>query len=148
MKNLTLILLLLSSAFGAKSQILKPVSWSYAFKKTSATEAVVYIKATIDNGWHIYSQTVKDGGPIKTTFNFAKSPAYMLIGTTAEPKPVTKFEKTFDMNVSYFENTALFSQKIKLKSKTAVVKGTLEFMVCDDHQCLPPETIDFSIAVK
>jgi len=148
MKNVILAVLVLFTALTAKSQILKPVTWSYAFKKTSAAEATVYIKATIDNGWHVYSQNVKEGGPIKTTFTFAKSPAYSLVGATTEPKPITKFEKTFDMDVSYFEKTVLFSQKVKLTGKTAVVKGTVEFMTCDDHQCLPPEEISFSVSVK
>lgn len=148
MKNLTVVLFMLFAATSAKSQILKPVTWAYAFKKTSATEATVYIKATIDIGWHVYSQTVKEGGPIKTTIKFDKSSAYTLVGTTVEPKPITKFEKTFDMDVAYFEKTVVFSQKIKLTGKTAVVKGTLEFMTCDDHQCLPPEEVAFSVAVK
>lgn len=135
-------------AFSAKSQILKPVTWSYAYKKTSPTEATVYIKATIDDNWHLYSQTIKEGGPVKTTFTFPKSPAYTLVGKTIEPKPISKYEQTFSMDVAFFEKTALFSQKIKLKGKSAMVKGTVEFMTCDDKQCLPPEEIAFSIAVK
>ena len=30
----------------------------------------------------------------------------------------------------------------------AKIKGTLEFMLCDDSQCLPPEELDFSFDVK
>ncbi|MES2827949.1 MAG: protein-disulfide reductase DsbD domain-containing protein [Bacteroidota bacterium] len=148
MKKLFLVVFVLVFALSAKSQILKPVTWAYAFKKLSATEAIVYVKATIDNGWHVYSQNIKEGGPVKTTFNFAKSPNYTLIGNTAEPKPIVKFEKTFDMDVAFFEKTVMFSQKIKLKGKTALVKGTVEFMTCDDHQCLPPEEVAFAISVK
>ena len=148
MKQLILAVFIFCTAVTSKGQMLTPVKWSYAFKKLNAAEAIVYVKATVDEGWHLYSQTVKEGGPVKTTFTFAKSPAYTLMGNTVEPKPITKFEKTFDMDVAYFEKTALFSQKVKLKGKSAVVKGTVEFMVCDDKQCLPPEEISFSIAVK
>ncbi|RZL18746.1 MAG: sugar transporter [Pedobacter sp.] len=148
MRKMILGVFMLFIAFSAKSQILKPVTWSYAFKKTSPTEATVYIKATIDDNWHLYSQTVKEGGPVKTTFTFPKSTAYTLVGQTIEPKPISKYEQTFSMDVAFFEKTALFSQKIKLKGKSAVVKGTVEFMTCDDKQCLPPEEIAFSIAVK
>lgn len=132
----------------AYSQILKPVTWSYAAKKTSATTATIFIKATIDQGWHLYSQFVKDGGPVKTTFTFPSSGTYSLVGSTTEPKAVTKFESTFKMDVSYFEKSVVFQQKVKLKGKTATVKGNVEFMVCDDKQCLPPEQVDFSIPVK
>jgi len=50
------------------------------------------------------------------------------------------------MNVSYFEKSVTFQQKIKLKSANAsVVKGKLEYMTCNDKKCLPPDDIDFSI---
>ncbi|KIA91588.1 sugar transporter [Pedobacter kyungheensis] len=130
------------------SQILKPVTWSYAAKKTSPTTATIFIKATIDRGWHLYSQFVKDGGPVKTTFTFPAAKDFTLIGKTIEPKPVTKYEATFKMDVSYFENSVVFQQKVKLTGKNAVVKGSVEFMVCDDKQCLPPEQVDFSVPVK
>jgi hypothetical protein len=70
------------------------------------------IRDTIDSGWYIYSQTVSDGGPIKTSFTFKPAKSFSLVGKPIEPKPITKFEKTFDMNVSYFEKTVTFQQKI------------------------------------
>lgn len=148
MKNLTLLTLGILFSLSASSQILKPVKWSYAAKKTSKTEATLYLKATIDEGWHIYSQNIADGGPVKTSFTFAPSKAYKPVGKTIEPKPIVKFEKSFDMNVSYFDRSVIFQQKVKLTGPTATVKGTLEYMVCDDSQCLPPETVEFSVPVK
>ena len=148
MKNLFVLTLALLLSLSASSQILKPVKWSYAAKKTSKTEAILYLKATIEDSWHIYSQNMADGGPVKTTFTFTPAKAYKLNGKTIEPKAITKFEKSFEMNVSYFEKSVIFQQKIKLTGAKALVKGTLEFMVCDDHQCLPPETVEFSIPVS
>ncbi|MDR6782137.1 DsbC/DsbD-like thiol-disulfide interchange protein [Pedobacter africanus] len=148
MKNLILLTVGLLFSLTASSQILKPVKWSYAAKKTSKTEATLFLKATIDEGWHLYSQYMADGGPVKTSFKFASSKAYSPVGKTTEPKPIVKFEKSFDMNVSYFEKSVIFQQKVKLTGANATVKGTLEYMVCDDSQCLPPETVEFSIPVK
>jgi DsbC/DsbD-like thiol-disulfide interchange protein len=148
MKNAFLIALCLMLSFSASSQILKPVKWSYLAKRTSKTEATLLIRATIDNGWHIYSQTVPDGGPIKTSFTFKPAKTFSLVGKTVEPKPISKFEKTFDMNVAFFEKTVTFQQKVKVSGGKTIVKGTVEFMVCDDTQCLPPETVDFSIPVS
>lgn len=134
---------------GAYAQIESPVKWSYAAKKVSNTEAVVFLKATIQDGWHIYSQSVKDGGPIKTSFTFLPSKEYSLVGKTAEPAPVTKYEDAFKMNVSYFEKSVIFQQKIKLKSPNAsVIKGKLEYMTCNDRKCLPPEDLDFSVPLS
>lgn len=131
-----------------KAQILAPVKWSYAAKKTGKNEAVVFIKATIDGGWHIYSQNIKDGGPVKTTFTFSRSPAYSLIGNTIEPQPIVRFEKTFNMEVRFFEHSVIFQQKVKLKAAQAIVKGKFEYMTCNDEKCLPPSEVEFSIPVK
>jgi len=134
---------------GAYAQIESHVKWAYAAKRISSTEAVVFVRATIDAGWHIYSVNQKDGGPIKTSFTFTPSKDFTLAGKTEEPTPITKFEKTFGIDVTYFENSVTFQQKIKLKTPNAtVVKGQLEFMTCNDKKCLPPEDVDFSVAIN
>jgi hypothetical protein len=143
---LTAITITLSSAVFA--QILTPVKWSYAAKKIDKDQAVVFIKATIDKGWHIYSQHLADGGPIKTTLKFAENNDYTLIGNASEPKSVSKYEKSFSMNVQYFEQSVIFQQKIKLKAGQATVNGTVNYMVCSNQQCLPPEDVEFNIPVK
>jgi DsbC/DsbD-like thiol-disulfide interchange protein len=146
MKKLLFVVAAFAISIGAHAQIEAPVKWSYAAKKISSTEAVVFLKASIQKGWHIYSMNVKDGGPIKTSFTFSPSKEYSLVGKTAEPKPVTKYEKSFSMNVSYFENSVVFQQKVRLKSpKASIVKGKLEYMTCNDVKCLPPDDVDFSI---
>lgn len=149
MKKITLLVsMVLFTMFGAFAQIEKPVTWAYSAKKTSSTEAVLYIKATIEDRWHIYSQNVKDGGPVKTTFTFAPSKDFSLLGKTIEPKAITKYESTFKMNVSYFEKSVIFQQKVKLNKGATTIKGKVEFMVCNDKQCLPPEEVEFSVPVK
>lgn len=148
MKLVVFTALLLFTGTGLSAQILTPVKWSYAAKRTSKTEAVVLIKATIERGWHLYSQNVKEGGPIPTSFSFTPSKTYSLVGKTVEPKPVVKFEKVFNMSIGYFENSVVFQQKVALKAAQPVVKGKLEFMVCNDSKCLPPEEVNFSIPVK
>lgn len=146
MKKLILAIIALIITASAQAQVEGHVKWSYAAKKTSATEAVVFLKATIDNSWHIYSQTVKEGGPVKTSFTFTPSKEYALVGKTIEPKPTTKYEKVFGMNVGYFENSVIFQQKIKLKSgNVKAVAGKLEFMTCNDQKCLPPDEVAFTI---
>jgi DsbC/DsbD-like thiol-disulfide interchange protein len=149
MKRIILILCVLTINMAVYAQIESPVKWSYAAKKISGTEAVVFLKATIQDGWHIYSLNLKDGGPIKTSFTFSPSKEYRLSGKATEPAPLSKIEKAFNnMTVTYFEKSVIFQQKIKLKTANAtVVKGQLEFMTCNDKKCLPPENIDFSIPV-
>jgi DsbC/DsbD-like thiol-disulfide interchange protein len=148
MKKILFIAAAIMLSMQLHAQILTPVKWSYGFKKTGKQEAVIFIKATIDEGWHVYSQTVKDGGPVKTSFTFTPSKAYTLVGKTLEPKPIARYEKVFSMDVGFFEKSVIFQQKVKLKAGQAVVKGTLEYMTCNDKQCLPPENVAFSVAIK
>jgi thiol:disulfide interchange protein DsbD len=146
MKKVLLLMIVFMISAGAYAQIEAPVKWSYAAKKLNNNEAVILLRATIQDGWHIYSQNVKDGGPIKTSFTFAPSKDYTLVGKPSEPKPITRYEEAFKMNVSYFEKTVTFQQKIKLKSnKVAAIKGQLEFMTCNDKKCLPPDDVDFTV---
>lgn len=140
--------ILLFAVSGATAQLLKPVKWQFGAKKISDTEAVVFMKATMNKGWYIYSQHLGEGGPIPTSFAFTPSGAYSLIGQPAEPKPKTKHEQVFDMDVAYFENEVVFQQKVKLTKGATAVKGTVEFMACNATQCLPPDEVEFTIAVK
>jgi len=148
MKTLFVFTAGLLMSLSASSQILKPVKWSYATKKISSTEAILFMKATIENGWHIYSLATPHKGPVKTTFSFSPAKSFGLEGEVAGPPPFTKYEKAFGTNISYFEKSVVFRQKIKLKTDNVTVKGTIEFMVCSDRQCLPPETIEFAIPVN
>lgn len=148
MKKILALAATLLISLGAFAQIENPVKWAYAAKRTSVTEATVFIKATIEDGWHIYSQHIAEGGPIKTSFSFSPSKQYSLVGKTAEPKAAVKFDKQFKMNIGFFEKEAVFSQKVKLQSAgAATVRGKLEFMVCNDHKCLPPDEIAFTVPV-
>lgn len=148
-KKITLaIACLLVASAGAFAQILEPVKWQFGAKKINDSEAVIFMKATIDNGWHIYSQHVEEGGPIKTSFTFNATNDYTLVGKPAEPKPKTKHEEVFGMDVSYFDKEVVFQQKVKLNKGATTVKGSVEFMACDATQCLPPDEVEFTVAIK
>ncbi|MFH0864750.1 MAG: cytochrome c biogenesis protein CcdA, partial [Bacteroidota bacterium] len=137
--------LLVSQAF---SQILKPVKWSFFSEKTNDSTANLYLTATIDKGWHIYSQTIVGEGPVPTSFTFEKSSNYQLIGKVYEPKGIEEFDKGFEINVTYFEKSVTFVQKTNILSdKDFIVKGTLTFMACE-KMCLPPADVDFSFNIK
>jgi thiol:disulfide interchange protein DsbD len=147
MKKILSILSVLVFSISAKAQIEAPVKWSCAAKKLNTTEAIVFIKADITSMWHIYGLDIKGDGP-KTSFTFAKSKDYQLVGATTQPTPVKKYEPNLEMDISYFEKSVIFQQKVKLKSTDkAVVKGQLEYVACNGSKCLPPEDVNFSIPI-
>ena len=142
---LLISMLTISVAF---SQILEPVKWKASVEKTSDKEALLVMTATIDKGWHLYSQFIPDGGPIKTTFVFEPSTNYKTIGGVSEGKAIEYFDKNFEMQLKYFGDKAVFKQKISLNAAAAfTINGSVEFMVCDDEKCLPPELINLKFDI-
>ena len=137
------LLLTIVSLSTVQSQILDPVKWSTSVKKISESEYDLISKATIEGGWHLYSQVVPEGGPLPTVFTFEENNAYKTIGKVKEGKGVTELDPVFDMIITFFSNTATFTQRVQLTGdKGTTVKGEVEFMVCDDTRCLPPNYVD------
>lgn len=127
------------------------VSWSFSQKKISPDEFELSFKATIEPGWHLYSQIETPDGPLPTYFEFEKSKDYKLVGKTKEPKPIELAEPVFDNQIMrFFANSATFTQKIKaLSNKPFEVKGFIDGMACNESQCQkfsPP--VDFSIKIS
>ncbi|WP_147679028.1 protein-disulfide reductase DsbD domain-containing protein [Algibacter pacificus] len=148
MKKLLILLALVCSA-NSFSQILEPVKWSTSVNKISDSEYELIATATIEENWHLYSQTVPEGGPIATSFTFESNGYYLKKGNTKEEKGHTIHDKIFDMEIKFFELQAVFKQRIKLKGKIPFkVNSTVEFMVCDDARCLPPTEKELSFTIK
>lgn len=136
------IALFLAFTLNGFSQILEPVKWSTAIEKISETEYDLIVNASIEKGWHLYSQNVPDGGPIPTTFSFEETNDYTLVGNTNEEEGHVVEDPVFEMRIKFFENNAVFKQRITLLKDIETLKGSVEFMVCDDTRCLPPTEID------
>ena len=122
------------------------VTWVFSFDSTYSN---IVVKGTIDKGWHLYSQkTQQNAGPIPVTVSFEKKKGLKLIGPyTEELVPHEIFDVNFYSQVYLFEDNYLAYQQIKLKSNIELT-GTINYMVCDDRQCLPPIDVPFSIQIK
>jgi thiol:disulfide interchange protein DsbD len=147
MKKLILVITILAINF-SKAQVLEPVKWETSVSKVSDNEAVLIATATIDSGWHLYSQAVPDDGPIPTSFTFEGNGKYLKKGNTVEEEGHTIDDPIFGMKIKYFENKATFKQTVRLKSKNDfIINGIVTFMVCDDKRCLAPteEDLEFNI---
>lgn len=134
------------------SQILEPVKWSFKVEQTKPEEATLLLVAKIDHGWHLYAQhnPPPPDGPISTSFQFTKTKNYELAGNVIEQKPIEEKDEMFDNQIlRYFSHEAVFKQKIKIIAvKDFTVNGVLEFMCCDNKQCLPPTEVEFSFSIK
>mgnify|MGYP001121743310 FL=1 len=149
MKKILFSLIVSFLAFAAYAQIQEPVKFKTELKNVSATEVEIVFTASIEQGWHVYSTDLGDGGPISATFNTDKLTGAQLDGKLRPVgKEVASFDKLFEMDVRYFEHTAQFVQKLKLTGGDYQVTGYLEYGACNDENCLPPTQVEFSFSGK
>lgn len=146
MKRIIFILIFLFfTGYHLFAQILEPVKWIFESKQ-DGMEATLIFKAAIENGWHLYDTELPDGGPIKTSIHYADSTLFDFDGILKkDPLPTVYMDKTFNLKLGYFTKQAVLTQKIKLKSAGKVtIKGTVEYMSCNDETCTPPTEAEFA----
>lgn len=150
MKNLIITLwCLLIFSVTTNAQVLEPVKWKTSVEKISDTEYDLVSTATVEDGWHLYSQSVPDNGPIPTTFIYKANADYELSGSTQEEKGHTVDDPVFQMRIKFFADKAEFRQRIKvLNQELSVVEGEVEYMACDDEKCMPPDYVDLKFNLK
>lgn len=128
-----------------------PVTWTFTSKKTSDKQYEIYMTATIQSGWHLFSQTQpEDAIAIPTTFTLNNNPLLALDGKIKEVGKMEKFrDEKLDISAHQYSNTVSFVQKVKLKGNAKTnITGNIEFQTCTDEKCLPPKTINFSVAIN
>ncbi len=132
------------------AQILQPVSWEVSAEPTEPGVYTLVFKAKIEDGWKVYANDIESGGPIPTTLNFDKLPeGVTLVGGLEQlGRKEEAIEPLFDnMLLKYFKKRFTLRQVVKV-SKNTTVSGYVEFMSCDDKQCLPPDAVEFSFDLK
>ena len=148
MKTLFLSFFLILNLVGFSQIPLNPVTWKATYTALPNNEGEVTFTAIIEKKWHIYSQRATDAGPIPTSFSVTPSKDYIALGKVQEENAHEEYVKAFEAKVFVFENQAIFKQKIKRTNKKAfIIKASLEFMTCNDSQCLPPKTVTFDVTV-
>jgi len=148
MKRIFLIGLLVIASIFAQAQ--DPFSWNFSAVKTGKGVYELHLSLVLEPGWHIYSQTTPEGGPDPASISFDKNLLVTFEGVIKEVgKLQQKFEPIFGIEVKQYSNSVDFVQVVRKKSSAkTTVNGKVEFMLCDDRQCLPPTKENFSISIK
>jgi thiol:disulfide interchange protein DsbD len=149
MNKAVLLLATLLTGTATMAQSSRQVSWTYSTKKIADKTYEVHMTATIGGDFHLYAQDAGGDGPIPTLFTFTKSPLFILDGGVKEKGHlVKKFESAWNHDVNYYEKTVDFVQVVKLKSNVKTsLDGKVEFMVCDDRECLPPADVAIKVNI-
>lgn len=150
MKKIYLIALLLTATLISQAQ-LNPVTWSFTAVKVSDKVYEIHLKATIQNKWHLYSQTQPADAVINPTeFVINANPLFKLEGKVKEIGKLEVFkDAALKVSANQYSNTVDFVQKVKLNTNVKTnFAGSVEYQTCDDKRCLPPKKVNFSVALN
>lgn len=119
------------------------VDFKVTYKRVSPTEVDVIFTGKAAPGWHIYGTSIPDGGPTPASFDIDSAKGARLKGgLKGGPGLKTSNDPIFEMEVSYYEGTATFTQRVELTEKDYELQGYLKFGACNDENCLPPTSVD------
>ena len=131
------------------AQMMDPVHFSSKLTMLKGDEAEIVFTANIDAGWHVYSTDLGSGGPIAASFNVVKMDGAEAVGKLQpRGKEIKQFDKLFEMDVRYFEGSAVFAQKIRFTKPAYDIDCYLEYGACNDQNCLPPSEVQFKAKGK
>lgn len=150
MKKSILLFVLLIVSFSASAQLRKTTEWSFDASQREVKvgdEIDLIFKVRIIDDWYLYSSDIgEDVGPMPTEVVFEDSLSFELIGDLVPIDAKKKYDKIWEADVTYFEGTAEFRQRIKVLKKALNLQGELSFQTCTDLTglCIPGfQDIDF-----
>ncbi len=139
----TLVALMLSFGVSAQS-----IDWKSSVKRLDGALYEVTLEASIPSTFHMYDMGPYQDGPQATTITFQPNDNVELEGAVEQKTESHRyFDKMFGMEIGTIEGRALFTQKLRLKGEKALLKVNLEWMICNEGSCLPPDDTVLEIAV-
>lgn len=150
MKKSILLASVLITSLASFAQ-LNPVTWSFTATKTGDKTFEIHMKATIQSGWHLYSQTQPGNAiAIPTSFVIKPNPLFSKDGKIKEVgKMEVMNDKELKLSANQYSGSVDFVQKVKLKANVKTnFSGTVEYQTCDDKKCLPPKKVSFDVSLS
>ena len=108
----------------------------------------IVLEASIPAPYHMYDMGPYEGGPNATAIVFMPGEGVTLEGGVEQlTTPDRHYDKTFEMEIGTFAGKARFAQRVKLSVPESSVKAQIEWMLCDDTSCMPPDDTELTIAI-
>ncbi len=147
MKRTLFTLLLLVPVLSVYAQMEQHVTWKFYLNKISDTQVEVVCEATLDDGWHIYSHDLPENTAFPTIITLNESVKYKPLGDiTEEPAPEVHYDDSFKAELKWIAGKAKFKQLVEVDGPVTI-EGIIEYMICNDENCMPPTEESFSLKV-
>jgi len=149
-KTLTTLVLIFAMMSPLLAQMEQHISWKFSTNKLDGNKVEIICEATMDEGWHVYSANLPENTAVPTSISLEESTDYAVVaGVVEETAPEKHYDETFGAELAWFNGSAKFKQVVEIKKQGDVVlKGYIESMICNDETCMPPEMVDFELAVS
>ena len=129
-------------SLSANAQMFDPVHFTSELRMRQHNEGDIIFSATIDGGWHVYSNNIPEGGPTPASFHKVTMKGMETAGALrTATTPVKVFDEMFQMEVRYFEHKVTFIQPVRFTAADYSVDCYLEYGACNDEMCLPPSEV-------
>ncbi len=134
------------------AQTASPVKWSYQIKENADKVSTIYVKATIDKGFHIFTNEPgdTDGFLVPTTIGvkfMGPDGATITMPITdrmANTKPIQANMEGIG-NVNYYEGDVVYSMPFARTTHTIGGSILISYQCCDHKMCLPPTELELKI---
>ena len=145
-KRIYTLFILLMVALTSMAQMAEPVKFVVKHAVNDKGQLEVSFQGKIDAGWHVYGTNIKDGGPTAASVTLDKQVGVEVAGKLETIGDVhTINDAMFGMEVETIEGEVTFKQTFNITSDDYEVAGYLTYGACNDQNCLPPTSVDFSV---
>ncbi len=147
-KFLRILLLPLAVAAAATSVRAQDVAWKSDVEALGDEMYRIVLEASIPAPYHMYDMGPYEEGPNATTIRFTPGEGAVLEGSVEQlDTPERHYDATFDIQIGTFSGKARFAQRVRLTAPEASVAADVEWMICDDSSCMPPDDTQLTIRI-
>ncbi len=140
------LLLPVAALFAFTAATAQNVSWKSSVEHLEGDVYRIVLEASIPAPYHMYDMGPYEGGPNATAIVFTPGDGVTLEGGVEQlSTPERHYDKTFEMEIGTFAGKARFAQQVKLAAAKATVKAAIEWMICDDTSCMPPDDTELTV---
>lgn len=118
------------------AQMEEPIVWETRLEQKSAIDYDLIFEAEIAPKWHLYAQQIDSEADARTEFIFHES-GFKRLGPVQESETVTAFDVIFQIDMTYFENNARFTQSVQITDPDLKsISVEVNYQACDDRVCI------------
>ncbi|MDE6445789.1 MAG: thioredoxin family protein [Alistipes sp.] len=143
------ILTMLAALLVAATATAQTATWSHRVEPQGDGLYRIVLEVSIPDRYHMYDMgPYASDGPNATTIVFTPGEGATLEGGVEMlTAPHRYHDEMFGMEIGTFEGKAEFAQNVRLTAAQGSVDAAIEWMLCDDRSCTPPDDLQLTVRI-